>query len=281
MTDTDTAPAPQPAADPDAPAARLSPRDEAHVSYGLWARRVGDAAYTLLAPDADAPPGDRLRRALAVAALADHLVAAAAVAEREEGTTWTQLGAAAELSKQAAHDRWAGPVAQWTAGGRTALSGRNGLTARDAAANLDHARALVDPEGPRDAFSATLHAVRFPDAEAERVRGVRAAAAADRLRALRDGTDHLTARFRAQAAAAPAARAAVLGRRAAVQDEAAQLLDELATLDPEQAASHRTAAEQCRAEAAADREFAALLDPPGARPPPDQQRHETFKIYCR
>ncbi|HEX5597868.1 MAG TPA: hypothetical protein VFX61_17920 [Micromonosporaceae bacterium] len=98
-----------------------------------------------------------------------------------------------------------------------------------------------------------------------------------RLRGLKDETDGLTRRFRALAGTAPAARAGALRRRAEVHDAAAGLLDELGKLEPDRADEHRSSAEQYRAEAAADREFADLLarplpEPGTGRSAPEPQR---------
>ncbi|MEU1516262.1 hypothetical protein ABZ490_29685 [Streptomyces sp. NPDC005811] len=99
--------------------------DEAHVAYGLRARALGDLAYDLLAhPDDDGtaavPPGERVRRALALRARLDLLIAQAGVADREDGATWTEIGAAAGITRQAAQERWGPHVAAWAAAGRRA-----------------------------------------------------------------------------------------------------------------------------------------------------------------
>ncbi|MFI5689930.1 hypothetical protein [Streptomyces sp. NPDC051636] len=205
------------------------------------------------------PPGDRVRRALALREQLAKVISQAVVAEREEGASWTAIGqAAGGITRQAAAERWSPAVTAWTRNGRRALSGSSGLTVWDAAASLDHAYARLNPDHAH-AFSSTLNAVRFPEQEADRVRREQAAATGDRLRRLRETTDRLSRDF--HAATAPAARASLLRRRASAQDEAAQLLTDLAMLEPDLADEHRSAAGQCEAQAAADREFADLLQP--------------------
>ncbi|WP_326806012.1 hypothetical protein OIE49_36350 [Streptomyces sp. NBC_01788] len=150
---------------------RDRPRDEARVSYGLCAKKLADLAHGLLAHDIDAPPGDRVRRALTLREQLEKVINQAVVAEREEGTSWAAaIGrAAGGMSRQAAAERWTPAVTAWSANGRRALGGGSGLTAWDAVANLDHAYARLAPEHPH-AFSSTLDAVRFPDQEADRIR---------------------------------------------------------------------------------------------------------------
>ncbi|MFE7840148.1 hypothetical protein ACFU53_30055 [Streptomyces sp. NPDC057474] len=196
----------------------------------------------------------------------DALIARAAVAEREEGSTWTELGAAAGIARQSASEKWAPAFAQWSAGGRTALRGSSGLTAMDAVVSLDAAYARIDPDRPRDAFSSGLDAFRFPGAEAaEKARVERAAATHARLAELADEARLLRTRFRTRSAdgGSAADRAALLRSRASVQDEGARLLEELTGLEPELADEYRVRAEEARSLAAADREFADLLAQPG------------------
>ncbi|MFE2684492.1 hypothetical protein [Streptomyces mirabilis] len=247
----------------------LSPRDEAHVAYGLRARALGDLAYDLLAhPDDDSnaavPPGERVRRALALRARLDLLIAQAGVADREDGATWTEIGAAAGITRQAAQERWAPHVAAWAAAGRRAVASQHGLNALGAARGLDVAYARFASDRPADAFSRALDAVRFPGAEAtERARRERAVTVRARLAGLADAEtrrqDHL--HRLARDGAEPAERAAALRNLADLREERAERHDELAGLEPDHADSHRGAATQARDRAAHDREFAALLAP--------------------
>ncbi|MGW4362527.1 hypothetical protein ACWEKU_27615 [Streptomyces californicus] len=94
---------------PDGPRV-LSPRDEARVLFAFEVERLRKEALALLPVDPAAPRGERLRRTLALKQMVDELVEHAVVAEREEGTTWSQVAAAAGISKQAAHERWTGGV---------------------------------------------------------------------------------------------------------------------------------------------------------------------------
>ncbi|NGO40646.1 hypothetical protein [Streptomyces ureilyticus] len=247
--------------------ATLSPKDEARVSFALGARKLGDLAYDLIPLDPDAPPGDRLRRALALRERLDALVVRAVIAEREEGTSWEQIGrAAGGITKQAAHERWADHVNGWAAQGRTALGGTSGLSALDAAVSLDATHHRRDPENhPEHAFSLGLDAVRFPGAEAAaQARRERAAGLRARLVVLQNQLAAAEAVFRdlTDQRAAPADRAEALHRQADLREETAALYDQLSELEPgELAGVHRTRAELGRAAAAADREYAELLAP--------------------
>jgi len=247
----------------------LSPKDEARVAFALGARKLGDLAYDLIPLDPDTPPGERLRRSLALRERLDALIVQAVIAEREEGTSWEQIGrAAGGITKQAAHGRWTDHVNGWAAQGRTALDSSGGMSALDAAASLNVTHHRRDPEThPSDAFSSGLDAVRFPGAEAaelarrERVAGVRA-----RLVALQNQLDAAEAAFRdlTDRHAAPADRAEALHRQADLREETAGLYDQLSELEPGELADvHRTRAELGRAAAASDREYAELLAPTG------------------
>ncbi|WP_055631352.1 hypothetical protein [Streptomyces griseoruber] len=244
----------------------LSPRDEAHVAYGLRARALGDLAYNLLAhPDGTAPPpGERVRRALALRARLDALIAQAGVADREDGASWTEIGAAAGTTRQAAQERWAPHVTAWAAAGRRAVRGEHGLNALEVATSLDIAHARFEGGQPGDTFSRALDAVRFPGAEAaERARRERAVTVRARLAALAATQDRRQDDLHrlARDGAAPAARAEVLRDLADLREESAERHDELAGLEPDHADAHRAAAVQARDRAAHDLEFAHLLAP--------------------
>ncbi|MFC8660706.1 hypothetical protein [Streptomyces sp. NPDC057199] len=245
----------------------LSPRDEAHVSYGLCARTLGDLAYSLLAHPADgteAPPGERVRRALALRECLDTLIAQAGVADREDGATWTEIGAAAGVTRQSAQERWAPHVTAWAAAGRRALPESRGASALEAATVLNVTYARLADDRPVDAFSRTLDAVRFPGAEAaERARRERAVTVRARLAALA-ATEHRSQDDLHQMArdgAAPADRAAALRHLAELREENAERHAELAGLEPDHADTHHVVAAQARDRASHDREFAALLNP--------------------
>ncbi|MFD5848162.1 hypothetical protein [Streptomyces chartreusis] len=247
---------------PDA-AATLGPRDEARVSFGLHAKKLADLATQLLSHDVDAPLGDRVRRALALREQLDEVVSRAVVAEREAGASWSVIGkAAGGITRQAATERWTPAVTAWRDNGRRALKRGSGLTATDAAVNLDYAYTRLDPETHR-AFSSTLDAVRFPEQEADRIRGEQAAAIEARLSELRAETAHLD--HRVHHSTDRDDRSEALRHRSELRQDIARLLDQLADLAEDTAAEeHRAAAERCRAEAATDSEFAALLVPQDA-----------------
>ncbi|MGN4160286.1 hypothetical protein ACRWOO_11475 [Streptomyces sp. NEAU-PBA10] len=249
---------------PDIPEPRvLSPRDEARVSFALQAEMIGKAAFDLLPVDPSAPHGDRLRRALALRADTDLLIEDAVIAEREEGATWTQIAEAAGTSKQAAHERWAGPVSAWAASGRAALPSGNHRTALDVARRLDEVYAKHDCGNPAsDAVSSGLDAVRFPGAvAAEAARRERAAGLHARLTALRHQLTSLHEQHRllSDGGARPQARAEVQARQSATYEEQAALYEELTAAEPELADEHRANAETGRAFAASTREYAELL----------------------
>ncbi|MFE2669246.1 hypothetical protein [Streptomyces mirabilis] len=252
----------------------LSPRDEAHVSYGLRAKTLGDLAYNLLAhPVADdgdeaPPPGERVRRALALRERLDALIAQAGVADREDGATWTEIGAAAGITRQAAQERWAPHVSAWDTAGRRALPEHRGVSALEAATVLNVGYARLADDRPADAFSRALDAVRFPGAEAaERARRERAVAARARLAALAEAETRRQDDLHrlARDGAAPAERSEALRALAELREENAERHDELAGLEPDHADTHRAAAVQARGHAAHDREFAALLAPHGTQ----------------
>ncbi|TGZ12408.1 hypothetical protein DV517_75030 [Streptomyces sp. S816] len=240
----------------------LSPRDEARVHFALQAERLSDAALDLLPIDPAAPRGDRLRRALALKELLDTLVQRAVVAEREEGTTWTQLADAVGISKQAAHERWASDVTAWARIGRTVFPSGSGRKALEAARRLDKVHASRRRDHPADAVSSGLDAVRFPGAvAAETARRERAAALYAQLEPLDARLRGLYEEWRllTEGGARPEARAAVLIRQAALEEEIAALYEELTAAEPELADEHRGSAERYRSNAAADREYAELL----------------------
>lgn len=239
----------------------LSPRDEARVRFALQAERLGEGALDLLPVDPAAPRGERLRRALQLKDLVDNLVERAVVAEREEGTTWTQLADAAGISKQAAHERWAGDVAAWAANGRTVFP-PGGSSALEAARRLDRVHADRHPDHPQDAVSSGLDAVRFPGAvAAEAARRERAAGLHARLVPLTGQLSDAYAEWRllTDGGARPEARAAVLTRLAALNEEIAALYEELTGAEPELADEHRSSAEQASSSVASNREYAELL----------------------
>ncbi|MFJ4368892.1 hypothetical protein ACIP4S_32820 [Streptomyces chartreusis] len=98
----------------------------------------------------------------------------------------------------------------------------------------------------------------FPEQEADRIRGEPAAAIEAWLGELRAETAHLD--HRVHHSTDRTARSEALRHRSELRQEIARLLDQLADLAEDTAAEeHRAAADRCRAEAATDSEFAALL----------------------
>ncbi|MFF8293652.1 hypothetical protein ACF068_31210 [Streptomyces sp. NPDC016309] len=240
----------------------LSPRDEARVRFAMDAERVARQTLDLLPIDPDAPPGERLRRTLALKELMDQLVEHAVIAEREEGTTWAQLATAAGISKQAAHERWAGAVTAWASGGRTLFPPDSEYSTLKTARRLDQVHADRHPDHPKDAVSSGLDAVRFPGAvAAEAARRERAQGLHHRLALLRDRLTvlHDEQRLLTEGDARPEARAAVLTRLADAEQEVADLYDELTGAEPELADDHRARAERSRANTVSCREYAELL----------------------
>ncbi|WP_275466346.1 hypothetical protein [Streptomyces noursei] len=92
----------------------LAPADEAMLARAQTLREITDAALRDVAQSYPADdPGSLLRDALFIQGLAAQLVDQAAVAERERGANWTDIGNAASSSRQAAHERWTTTVGAW------------------------------------------------------------------------------------------------------------------------------------------------------------------------
>ncbi|MFJ2110072.1 hypothetical protein ACIOHH_36545 [Streptomyces microflavus] len=246
---------------PDEPR-ELSPRDEARVLFAYEVERLRKEALGLLPIDPAAPHGERLRRTLALKRIVDAVVECAVVAEREEGTTWSQVAAAAGISKQAAHERWTSDVNAWAASGRSLYTRGSSYSTLEAARRLDRVYADHDPRHPQDAVSSGLDAVRFPGAAAaEAARRERATDLHTRLNVLNKqvSTAYKEWSLLDDAGARPEARAEVLTRLAALLEEVAALYEELTGAEPELADEHRDNAEQARRNSASRREHAELL----------------------
>lgn len=249
--------------DTTADAARLlSPRDEARVSFALTAAQLADRILELMPVEPDAAPGELLRRTLALQDRIDHLHLRAVVAERERGTTWSQIAAAAGTTKQSAHERWAGHVAAWAHTGRSALPTKSAL---DVAATLDQRYArMVDAERT-DAVTSGLDAVRFPGSDVyERSQRERADALHARVAVLKEECAPLLAEFKRLKAEGPRcnpARVDNLTATAAIEDEIADLYEQLSGAEPALSDEHRGNVERYRQYAANNREYAALLTP--------------------
>ncbi|MFJ9378826.1 hypothetical protein [Streptomyces sp. NPDC101455] len=85
---------------------RLSPRDESRVALALTLRQLADAVLDSVPVEPDPTPSDLLRTALKLQRRMDDVVREAVVAERERGTTWNQIGDAAGITRQSAHEKW-------------------------------------------------------------------------------------------------------------------------------------------------------------------------------
>ncbi|KUF17359.1 hypothetical protein [Streptomyces silvensis] len=242
----------------------LSPRDEARVHLADRAHLLARKAMERMPVDPGAAPGALLRAALDLHRHLDAVLAAAVVAERERGTSWSELGAAEDISKQAAHEKWARTVRLWSGRGRIAadrdLAAGSTL---ERAAELDAAYAAARPGAPADAVSAGLDAVRHPAAvDAEHARRGQAAVLHERRRALLDQANDLYDRYQRLDPTAPADRPRIAANRAAdadLCDQLAALYGELAAAEPALAEDHRAEQDRHRAHAAQARHYAALL----------------------
>ncbi|MEU2086634.1 hypothetical protein ABZ569_32780 [Streptomyces albus] len=245
MTDiTDTAPAA--GTDP------LSPRDEARLSYAGTLFSLVDMLLDQIPIDPDPEPGALLAAALAVEQEVERLTHVAVIAERERNTPYEVLGQVAGISRQSAHKKWARAVGSWAARGRAGayVAGHGPL---ERAARYDQWYAALRPDGPENAVSSGLDAVRCPGShQLERARRDRAAACHQRRAALQrtwlrlsdvlsdaHGPDLVDTR-----------RA-----RAENEDQTAVLYEALIQLEPELAEEHRANAEMYRSWAARSRDY--------------------------
>ncbi|MEU8957982.1 hypothetical protein AB0C93_27170 [Streptomyces sp. NPDC048518] len=157
----------------------LSPSDEARLHLAAHAACLSDQARALVPVQPDPAPGTLLRAALELRQQVDAVLAAAAVAERERGVTWQQLGKATNTARQSVHQKWHPAIEAWAESGRRA---QHDTTGRALAAELDDWVARTEPERA-DAVSAGLDAVRFPGSEAlETHQRLRAESLHERLR---------------------------------------------------------------------------------------------------
>ncbi|MDH6710748.1 hypothetical protein P3T27_007499 [Kitasatospora sp. MAA19] len=147
----------------------LVPADEAFVAHAHALRRLVNTALEQFPLDqrASVDGAPTLSDAIELRELADEVVRWAAIAERERGATWQDLGDAAHSSRQAAHERWITQLRGWalinrrrrTPAGETADT-------RALAAELDAWYAELVPGEP-PAISAHL-AAADPRNEADR-----------------------------------------------------------------------------------------------------------------
>ncbi|MFE2684470.1 hypothetical protein [Streptomyces mirabilis] len=91
----------------------------ARIVLGGTYREVAEAALARIPTDSDGSsltgPGDSVRAAADLLALAEDVMRRAAVYERERGTSWDEIGEALGITKQSAHKRFAGAVETWRA----------------------------------------------------------------------------------------------------------------------------------------------------------------------
>ncbi|MCG0065992.1 hypothetical protein L0F81_22290 [Streptomyces tricolor] len=237
---------------------RLSPRDESRVRLARHLWMLANDAFGLLPVDPDTPPGDLLRAALALQRDTEALVTDAVIAERERGTTWEQLAQAAEVTRQAAHERWATRVSIWSEQGRVCSSKESAL---DIAAFLDEQYSRYAVEEAPAAVSGGLDAVRFPDAPDERQRDRTQTLherRADLARALQHWQETYTTPDESTGREDWLVLAANRSAAARTYDDLARVHDELVTAEPALADEHRTEAETYRARAADARSYADL-----------------------
>ncbi|MDV9195257.1 hypothetical protein [Streptomyces sp. Wh19] len=214
--------------------------------------RAAEAAVRL-------PVGDLLRQALELEQEVHALVESAVVAERERGTTWDQIGAAAGTTRQSAHGRWSASIGTWSRLGR-AISGTK--PTEEIVAFLDKRYALLEPERT-NAVSAGLDATRHPgstayeeslrtrgrDLHARRTELSRGDRRLDKERKrLKDPSDR-TGWLRL---------AANLTASADAQDAVARVYNELVTAEPALAEEHRASADTHRGYAQNARNYAEL-----------------------
>lgn len=120
---------------------QLSPRDEAMVAVAESARVVAELARGLVPTVYEERRSDPACYVRDVLALRDTflttLLARAVIASRECGATWEQIGEAAGMTRQSAHERWAPQEAEWAAHGRRGHSRGEPVDALRSAARLD------------------------------------------------------------------------------------------------------------------------------------------------
>jgi hypothetical protein len=120
---------------------QLSPRDEAVVAVAEAARVVADLARGLVPAVYEERRNDPVCYVRDVLTIRDkflpRLLVRAVIASRESGATWEQIGEAAGMTRQSAHEKWAPDEAAWAAGGRRGHSRGEPVDALRSAARLD------------------------------------------------------------------------------------------------------------------------------------------------
>lgn len=273
MSDASDTPDVSDAADASADLHRLSPRDESRVALALTLRQLADAVLDAVPVEPDPGPGDLLRTALRLQRRVEDVVREAVVAERERGTTWYQIGEAAGITRQSAHEKWYADVHAWAATGRSALPPH--LKTLEVAAEADTRHARLRPDRPR-AVTSGLDAVRYPGSHAYEA-SLRARGAALHLRrteldarATRLNEEYGVLHARGPAGGDPLVIDAHRGHAdavrenrasiAAVHEEMADVFDQLATAEPSLAEEHRTLSDWHRNAGEKARTYAELLN---------------------
>ncbi|WP_202918324.1 hypothetical protein [Streptomyces cavernae] len=258
---------------------RLSPRDESRIALALTLRQLADAVLDAVPVAPEPAPGDLLRTALRLQRRVEDVVREAVVAERERGTTWFQIGEAAGITRQSAHEKWYGDVHAWAAIGRSALP--PDLKTLEVAAEADARYATLRPDRPH-AITSGLDAVRFPGSHAyEASLRTRGSALHARRTDLDARATRLNDEYGALHAQGPAAGPSVDGNPlaviaahrghadavranrlaiAAVHEEIADVYDQLVTAESPLAEEHRTQADWHRNASKQARDYAGLLN---------------------
>ncbi|APE26750.1 hypothetical protein [Streptomyces venezuelae] len=130
----------------------LSPRDESRLELSSRARTVAERAAALVPIAVDPEPGDLITQAVQLRALAEELLGAAVVAEREQGLSTDQI------REFAGTQNWRGIVLAWVQDGRRNRSGTSGPVLAE---SLDEWTARDTPGASRPVTDG-LDAVRFP-----------------------------------------------------------------------------------------------------------------------
>ncbi|MGW6412192.1 hypothetical protein ACWF95_34065 [Streptomyces vinaceus] len=224
---------------------RLSPADEARVGLAHNLLFLASEAFDRVPVQPDVAPGDLLRQALDLQRRVAALVNDAVVAERERGTTWDQIGAAAGITRQTAHERWSGDIRAWAAVGRSAIPKDSTERTLDRATFLDamYRRGLTGERS--DAVSAGLDALRFPGSAAyEYARRAPGAALHTRVRELLAQAEELREPYeRLRAEGRQQEYAANVLAEGALHTELSGVYDQLVTAEPALAEEHRAQAD--------------------------------------
>ncbi|MEU0271865.1 hypothetical protein [Streptomyces sp. NPDC006307] len=259
MTDLADTPAASSPADP----SNLSPRDEARVALAIDLCNLSSRAMQSVPVDPEASPGALLRAALDLQRLLNNVVVSAVIAERERGTTWDQIGMAASMTRQSAHEKWTSDVKTWAELGRTARSSNSSYaTTLEYATLADRQYAATDPSRPQ-AVTSGLDAVRFPGSQAYednlRTRGAALHAQLRKLRATVKDVDERHTALEEGGRDNDGLLSENLLKHAAAYDEMADIYEQLVAAEPALADEHRSEAEYRRSVAQKDRNYVELL----------------------